>query len=262
MKRLLVSLAAAVPLVSCGGSTVDRAQSQCKPVTALVASSMMPALSRFYGNPCADVWKMTGGSSTALAAQVQEGAPADVFVSAGTKAIAQLKDAGLIVGEPVDLGSVRAAVVTSLAHMEPVTLQDLPSLVKGGWKVGLCVASAPCGAMADSVLANATAVWGDGYDRASLAATEAESADALVTKVAMGELDAVVIYEYVCVTLPNAESAVVCNDIPDAVNGHALNVRTPYQAVRLRAGDNADSFIEYVQSPEFRTILSKYMRIS
>lgn len=258
---LTTVMCASVMLGACGSN--DSTQASCRPVTALVASSMKDALSKWHGNPCADAWRITTGSSTALAAQVQEGAPADVFLSAGTKAIKQLQDAGLTVGQPVDLGSVRAAIITSTEHRTPVSLQQLPALVRiSGWKVGLCVASAPCGSMADSVLANATALWGPGYDRSSLVATEAESADALVAKVAMGEVDAAVIYEYVCVTPPNAESAVICNDIQDVVDGHELNVRTPYQAVRLRTGENADTFMGYVQSSAFKEVLRTYMRIS
>lgn len=224
---------------------------------------MKVAFSEWYGNPCADVWRITAGSSATLAAQIQEGAPADVFLSAGTKAINQLRDAGLTVGEPVDLGSVRATIIASTAHRDPVDLRQLPVLArKHGWRIGLCVSSAPCGAMADAVLANATALWGPGYDRPSLAATEADSAEALVSKVVMGELDAAVIYEFACVAPPNGEIAVICNDIEDAVDGHALNVRTPYQAVRLKAGENADSFMDYVQSPGFAQVLRTYMRVS
>lgn len=258
---LLVAVAAGA-LVSCGSGSPGEGAGDCRPVVALVASSLVDAFGERAENPCAGEWKVTGGSSTALAAQVRGGSPADVFVSAGTKAIDQLRGERLTVGEPLSLGSVRATLYTTTEHTDGVTLRDLPGLVTDGWKVGLCVATAPCGEMADRLLANAASVWGDGFDRRTLVATEAESAADLVTKVAMGELDAAVIYEHVCVAPPNGELDGVCHGIPDTVNGRELNVRTPYLAVRLRAGENADSFMAHVDSEGFRTYLAERMRIT
>ena len=258
---VLVALAAGV-ISSCGSGDSNGTAHDCRPVVALVASSMVGAFGELAGNQCADSWKITGGSSTALAAQVREGSPADVFVAAGTSAVMQLENDGLTVGDAVPLGSVRATLYVGQERAETVTLRQLPRLVADRWKVGACVASAPCGVMADQIFANASAVWGAGYDRRSLVATEAESAADLVAKVAMGELDAALIYEYVCVVPPNAQAVGRCSDIPDDVDGRPLNVSTPYVAVRLRQGENADSFMEFVTSSVFRTYLRDMMRVS
>lgn len=222
---------------------------------------MVDAFGARSGNACAGAWRLTGGSSTALAAQVREGSPADVLVSAGTEAVEQLRAAGLTVGDPLPLGSIRATLYTNVDHTAAVGLKDLPGLVSGGWKLGLCVESAPCGAMADKVLSNAAAVWGSGFDRVSLVATEAGSASDLVTKVAMGELDAALVYEYVCETPPGKEAAGVCHDIPDSVNGNTVNVRTPYVAVRLKKSESADSFMDFASSTGFREYLAEQMRV-
>lgn len=264
VRRPAILLAAAAGvLVSCGQDDPGTAVRECRPVVALVASSVTAAFGESAGNTCADVWKVTGGSSTALAAQVQEGSPADVFVSAGSKAVDQLRSAGLTVGEPVPLGSVRATLLVPVSLEGTVTLRDLPARVAGGWKVGACVASAPCGTMADQLLANASEVWGAGFDRESIVSTEAESADALVSRIAMGELDAGIIYEYACGPVGGtSDTTVRCIDIPDTVDGHVLNVRTPYFAVRLNTSDNAESFMDHVASAGFRDFLSKWLRIS
>lgn len=252
----------ALVLVSCGGEKDIRTEGQCLPVTVLAASSFAPALRDPVATPCAAQWDVSAGSSTALAAQVREGAPADVFVSAGTKAIEQLTSDRRTVGDPVQLGSVRGTLLVTASRGASATLRGLPALVKDGWKVGVCVASAPCGMMADAVLANAAALWGRGYDRASLVATEASSAEDLVTKVTSGEIDAAIIYEYVCVPAPNAEMAATCVDIPDTFGGTVLNVRTPYIAVKLREGPAADSFMSAVTAESFRSYLATRMRIT
>ena len=224
---------------------------------------MTDAFTDVAGNECADVWKVTGGSSTALAAQVQEGSPADAFVSAGSKAIDQLKKADRTVGEPVPLGSVRATLLLPVSHNEVVTLRDLPTRVATGWKVGVCVASAPCGEMADRVLANATSLWGKGFDRRTLVATEAESASDLVAKVAMGELDVALIYEYACGSAKSTvDTTVRCAAIPDSVGSSPLNVKTPYFAVRLNDSKNADDFMRYVSSSGFKAYVSEWLRIT
>ena len=222
---------------------------------------MVDAFGEASPSPCADEWVVTGGSSTVLAAQVQEGSRADLFVAAGTEALGQLSRAGLTVGEPVALGSVRATLFVGAVRTGPVALRDLPGLADDGWKIGVCVAPAPCGAMADRVFANAAAVWGDGFTRGDLVATEAESAAALVSKVGMGEIDAALIYEHVCVPPPGASMVGRCEDIPDSVGGRPVNVRTPYSAVRLRAGAAADSFMEYVSSVAFREFIAQRLRI-
>ena len=246
----------------CSGAGPGGAEEDgCETVTVLAASSFAPALRDSAVNPCAGEWQISSGSSTSLAAQVREGAPADVFVSAGRKAVDSLIADRLTVGEPVALGSVRMALVTGTGA-GPESLEELPGFVQDGGTVGLCVASAPCGAAADAVLANAAAVWGGEFGRSSIAVTEAASAEDLVNKVVTGEVDAVLVYEYVCVARPNEELAVRCVDIPDEVNGTPLNVRTPYLAVRLRESAAADSFMTFVSSAGFRTYLTANLRIS
>lgn len=242
-----------------GGTAVDT--EGCLPVTVLAASSFAPVLKDPVANPCAGTWQVSSGSSTALAAQVREGAPADVFVSAGAAAVDALVVDGFTVGEAIPLGSVRGTLLVAPgASVE--SLQDFPARVSGGWKVGLCVPSAPCGAMADALLRNAGEVWGDGFDRASLAATEAASAEDLLAMVTSGEIDAAITFEYVCNPPANAEAAVRCVDVPDTVGTEPLNVRTPYVAVRLRAGDAAESFVDLVTSAGFRSVLAERMRVS
>ncbi|MGA1362602.1 MAG: substrate-binding domain-containing protein [Ilumatobacteraceae bacterium] len=246
---------------STGGDVPAAGRDGCLPVTALVASSFAPVLLDPAANPCADTWQVSSGSSTALAAQAREGAPADVFVSAGTASVDALAADGLTVGGAVQLGSVRGALV--LAPSARIgSLRDLPGRVTAGWKVGLCVPSAPCGAMADSLLANAAKVWGGGFDRNEVAATEASSAEDLRAKVTTGEIDAAITYEYVCSPPADAEAAVGCVDIPDTVDGEPLNVRTPYVAVRLRPGGAAESFMRFVTSAPFREIIAERMRVS
>lgn len=264
-KRLGTALACVAVLASGACSADGTGQGatgdDCLPVTALVASSFAPVLRDPAANPCATTWQVSSGSSTALAAQVREGAPADVFVSAGTAAVDGLEADGFTTGEPMQLGSVRGTLLVAPSATIG-SLRDLPAKVKEGWKVGLCVPSAPCGAMADSVLSNAAEVWGTGFERMSVAATEASSAEDLLAKVTTGEIDAAITYEYVCSTPPNAEAAVRCVDIPDTVDGTTLNVRTPYVAVQLRRGEAAVSFMRFVTSAPFKAVLAERMRVS
>ena len=257
---LLVTVAAGV-LASCGAGTTDAPGVECRPVVALVASSIRSAVLDTTVNPCAGEWKVTGGSSTALVAQVREGSPADVFVAAGDKAVSQLKADGLTEGEPVRLGSVRATLLVSARRDGDVSLGDLPRLVGEGWKVGVCVATAPCGSMADILLSNAAEVFGNGFTRQGLVTTEAASADELVMLVSTGELDAALIYEYVCEPGPDGQSSVRCVDIPYDWDGRALNPATPYFAVRLRGGESAESFMAFVSSAVFRSYLADRLRI-
>lgn len=259
---LLASLAVLLATAcSTGNNEKDADSKGCLPVTALVASSFTPALLDPTANPCAGTWQVSSGSSTALAAQVREGAPADAFVSAGTAAVDALTADGLTVGRAVQLGSVRGTLVVA-PSVSIGSLRELPGRVTEGWKVGLCVPSAPCGDMADRLLANAGNLWGVGFGRREVAATEAASAEDLLAMVTSGEIDAAVTYEYVCGTRPNVEAAVGCVDIPDTVGGAPLNVRTPYVAVQLRQGEAGESFLRFVTSAPFRAFIAERMRVS
>ena len=88
------------------------------------------------------------GSNT-LAAQIRQGAPADVFAAADTKLPAQLHAAGLC-GKPVVF--TRNALVVVVPRRNPAHVNALRDLARPGVKVVVAAAGVPVGDYTTKVL--------------------------------------------------------------------------------------------------------------
>ncbi|MFZ9444805.1 MAG: molybdate ABC transporter substrate-binding protein [Ilumatobacteraceae bacterium] len=247
----VVSLAAVALLGACGAGDTDGPGETCAggTVTVLAASSLGPALTEAgtafrESTGCDAELRVSTGSSTSLAGQIVGGAPADVFVAAGESAARSVADAVDGAGEPL----LFAANVAALMTRDPsvASVGDLVTARSRGVTVGLCVSSAPCGALADEVLAKTA----PGSARDLIVSTEAPSAGDLRAKIMMGEVDAGIVFASDCT---GVASPVRCSDIPDAQNS-----RVGYLAVALRDGAAARQFVRFLASPDGSEFLGKY----
>ncbi len=159
-----------------GTVTVLAAASLTEPLTALAARYEQ-------GHPGVDV-RLSFGSSTTLAQQIAEGAPADVYASAGEAALQLL---------PADAASVGGRAVIARNTMEIATPPDDPGrvgaltdLARTDLDVVLCAATVPCGRAADEVLRRAGVT-------AHVVSREVD-VKATLTKVVLGEADAALVY--------------------------------------------------------------------
>ena len=172
-------------------------------VTVLAASSMVNVLDELKdawvsSHPCVTAVNISYGSSATLAAQVVSGAPADVFISASDATMNTVRNVGLAVIAPQVFARNKGAILLwpgGRFANSVSTVADLLDSANPGIKVGLCVASAPCGSLANTILSNArTAYSRADLTRANIADTEAASVEDLVTKIELGELDAGIAY--------------------------------------------------------------------
>jgi len=141
------------------------------------------------------------------------------------------------------------AIITSkgsVASREVIAVDDL---LEKKWKLGLCAATAPCGELADEVLANAGDVFGNTFDfgRNALADTEAINASDLLTKVEMGELDVVLGYASSCAS----SSDLVCTVIPDEENGQQLGEKTTYFVTPINDSSQVTRLLTFMTSAKF-----------
>lgn len=242
----------AVVLSSCGGAAGDGARSDCPAgegalLTVLAASSLGPALEGIgeefaAATGCRVDIRVSLGSSTALAGQILGGAPADVFVAAGESAVRTVTDGLGTTGAPSVVASNTAAVMTRDPAVTGVA--DLAGASRRGTAVGLCVASAPCGALADEVIEKAL----PGITREGIVTTEAASAADLRAKIVMGEIDAGIVFVSDCT---GTKEPVRCVAIPAA-----LNSRVTYTAVPLVADGPAGRFVDFLASPAGASVLT------
>lgn len=193
--RVVAATAAALVLSGCAVKTADGSDAAVSPptgertLTVLAASSLtglFTDLAAQYeqANPGLHI-ALSFGSSSTLAQQIAQGAPAQVFASASTKA---MTDAGermsspeeyltnrVVVGEPAPAGS-QGIVMDSGGAAE---LNRVNTWIQ-------CAHEAPCGIAAD----NAIAAFGVTTTPASLE----PDAKSVVAKLLAGEADAGVVY--------------------------------------------------------------------
>jgi molybdate transport system substrate-binding protein len=243
--------AAAVGLAGCGDGSGDAGSSPgagsgrsgvAGPVTVFAAASLTESFTTIgkdfeAANPGSKVTFNFAGSS-ALATQINQGAPADVFASA---APANMKTVGAD-GTPVTF--VRNQLVIAVPKGNPEGVTGLADLTKAGVKVALCAEQVPCGAATKKAL-----------DVAGVKLTPVtleRDVKAALSKVTLGEVDAALVYRTDAraagsdvdgVEFP--ESAGAINDYPIAVLSDAPN----------KAG--ARAFVAYVMSDQGRAVLDR-----
>ena len=199
--------------------------------------------------PCITDVSFSYGSSATLAAQIVNGSPADVFVSASESTMNTVSDSGQAVNTTL-FARNSGEIMVNTASRFAKNVTNIKSLSKSsnpGIKVGLCVATAPCGALADSILQKS------GNTRSALADTESPSVEDLVSKIEMGELDAGIVYHSDCVSAQKNKRA-VCVSIPADTN--ATN---SYYVAALNTRNVTQQFVDFVSNATFTTSLqSKY----
>jgi molybdate transport system substrate-binding protein len=240
---------------ACGSSSADNESSkasQCPDestkgsLVVLAASSMAPVFANaeeqlLAENPCITDVAFSYGSSATLAAQIVNGSPADVFISASEKTMKTVADKDRTVSSSIFARNSGEIMVSPNAKYDGriTDIAGLTDAVNAGIKVGLCVSTAPCGALADSILEKA------GISRTAIADTESPSVEDLVSKIEMGELDAGIVFHSDCVSAQNQKSS-QCITIPSE-----MNASTSYYVAALNSRAVSKQFAELISSPSF-----------
>ena len=174
MKRLL----ALALLAACAAVPAASASS---PVTVYAAASLTNVFPRI-----APSGRFSFGGSNALAAQIEQGAPADVFASADTKLPARLHAKGLV-GKPVVF--THNALVVIVPRSNPAHVRSGADLARAGVKVDVAAAGVPVGNYTRTVLQRLrlTKVLRN-------VVSEETDVRAVLAKVALGEADAGFVY--------------------------------------------------------------------
>lgn len=256
--RLLL-LGSLVAMSACGSSPADNASSnasQCPDestkgsLVVLAASSMAPVFANaeeqlLAENPCITEVAFSYGSSATLAAQIVNGSPADVFISASESTMKTVTDKDRTVSSTIFARNSGEIMLSSNAKYDG-RITDIASLtdaVNAGIKVGLCVTTAPCGALADSILSKA------GISRTAIADTETPSVEDLVSKIEMGELDSGIVFHSDCVSAQNQKSS-QCISIPSD-----MNASTSYYVAALNSRAATQQFAGFISGTSFIGIL-------
>lgn len=169
-------------------------------VTVFAAASLTNAFEQIAldfeaAHPGADVVFNFAGSS-ALATQISEGAPADVFASADARQMQAAVDTGRIIAESVIFAHNRLVIITPADN--PAGLSTFRDLAAPGLRLVLAAEGVPVRAYTDEMLARISSnrQIGAAFSEAVLAnvVSEEDNVRQVAVKVQLGEADAGVVY--------------------------------------------------------------------
>ncbi|MGY1811360.1 molybdate ABC transporter substrate-binding protein [Blastococcus sp. SYSU D00820] len=190
-------------------------------------------------HPGLDVRFNFAGSS-ALATQITQGAPADVFASANQSQMTVVTDAGLAEDPQVFTANVLEIAVPA---GNPAGVTGLADFAREELALAVCAAEVPCGAAADDVFAAAGVT--------PRPDTLEEDVRAALTKVELGEVDAALVYATDVTAAGDAVEGIPFPEAEDAVNEYPMC--TLAEAPNPAA---ARAFVDLVRSGEGQEALA------
>jgi molybdate transport system substrate-binding protein len=244
IRRALIAAAIATCLL--GAQPAAAGEKPSGEITVFAAASLTESFEeiaqRFEKRyPNVDV-KLNFDSSSNLAAQIQQGAPADVFASADEANLQKTIDSGDVTATPVTFARNRLEIAVEKGN--PKKVKGLADLADSDLVVVLCADEVPCGRYADEAFTKAGVTVSP--------ASKEENAKATLSKVSLGEADASVVY----VTDVKAEKGVSGVRVPNAQNVIATY---PIAAVdESQNTDAANAWVRYVQSKAGQNTLKRF----
>lgn len=265
----VLALLAAV-LVACGGTPAAAPAPTNAPAAAPAAAG---DLTVFAAASLTDAFKQIGqqfgaanggasitfnfAGSDQLATQIGQGAPADVFASANKKQMDVVIRAGDVISG-TEKTFVRNRLVVIYPKDNPAKLAALKDLANPGVKLVLANKNVPVGGYALDFLAKASKLpeYTAAYSPTVLSnvVSYEESVKSVLSKIALGEADAGIVYTTDAATVRDGSVAQIA--IPDTLNTIATY---PIAATKnAKHADLAKKFVDYVLGPEGQQVLAKY----
>jgi molybdate transport system substrate-binding protein len=193
-------------------------------------------------------------SSATLETQIEQGAPADVFLSADATNPKKLVDKGLADGAAVTFAGNKLTIIVPTAN--PAGIETPADLAKTGVKVIAAGDAVPITRYATQLVANLAKESGYPADFAAKyaanIASKEDNVKAIVAKIELGEGDAGIVY----VTDAKASTRVTTVDVPDTAN-----VPATYAGVVVKVSKNtaaAQAFLTWFAGPDGQAILTTF----
>lgn len=185
--------------------------------------------------------ELSFAGSSDLVAQIQQGAPADVFASADTANMDKLAAEGLVARTPADFAANTLTIAVPPGN--PAAVSSLADLADDDLNLVVCAPEVPCGAATERV---------ERAGGVSLSpASEEQSVTDVLNKVITGEADAGLVY---VTDVRAAGDQVEGIELPEA--DEVVNVYPLAALADSAQPELAQEFVEAVLGPDGQEVLS------
>ncbi|MCW5887027.1 MAG: molybdate ABC transporter substrate-binding protein [Anaerolineales bacterium] len=271
-QRLIVPLLAlALLLAACGAPAPAATAAVAQPTAEVLSTSEVPAVTTELVvmaassltdafNEIADVFEAAHpgvevlpnyASSSSLATQLVEGAPADVFASANNTQMGVVAEAQRLQGEATTFLTNRLTIIVPADN--PAGIESYADLAKAGLALILAAPDVPVREYSNQAIA----LMGDAAWQAAVFAnlvSEEPNVRQVATKISLGEGDAGIVYT--SDVTPDIAGSVLQIAIPDEMN---VIASYPIAVVEgAPAGDIAQAFVDFVLGAEGQATLAKW----
>jgi molybdate transport system substrate-binding protein len=257
-RRLVASALVAVAIGACG--TTTSGSSAPPTLTVFAAASLgaaMDEVAAAYEAATGIGILVATDSSAALATQIEQGAPADVFLSADESNPQRLVDGALAAGVAVTFARNGLAVIVPTDARPAIEPIDSPAdLARPGVRVIAAGDEVPITAYAAELIANLATL--DGYpttfaaDYATNVVSREDNVAAVVAKIELGEGDAAIVY---------ATDARGATDVRTVELPAAANVSARYGAVIVGSStdvSDAQAFLDWLVGADGQAVLAGF----
>jgi molybdate transport system substrate-binding protein len=200
--------------------------------------------------------------SQMLVAQLQQGAPADVFASADMANMDKAVQAGVIDGAPQELAHNVLAVV--LPNDNPAHIQTLQDLARPGVKLSLADPGVPVGQYSEQALDKLATdpSYGPDFKQKALAnvVSREDNVRQVLTRVQLDQVDAGIVYTTDALEANSASSGTV-QPVKTIEIPTQYNVIAVYYIATVKGAPHpnaARTWITYLLSDGGQTVLAKY----
>ncbi|HET8785194.1 MAG TPA: molybdate ABC transporter substrate-binding protein [Candidatus Limnocylindrales bacterium] len=196
---------------------------------------------------------ISADSSAALETQIEQGAPADVFLAADTTHPQKLVDGGFAAGDAVAFAGNELAVIVPKGN--PGRIATPADLARSGVKIVAAGDEVPITAYASRLVENLAQVPGypadfeAGYARNVV--SKEDNVKAVVAKVGLGEGDAGIVY---------ATDAKASQDVETVPIPEGANLPATYAGVVVKASPHVEAartFLDWLAGPAGQAILQQ-----
>lgn len=259
-ERIVAALLAAFVLalaVSAGSAGYAEEQKELTVFTAASLAGAFTEIGQMYENEANVRTAFNFDGSQVLRTQVENGAYADIFVSANKKQMSSLKDGGFMNNSTISVFT-RNKPALIVPKENTAKIQNISDLARPGIKIVIGVKEVPIGDYTLQILDKLASDTTFGLEfkknvMANVVSNET-NVNYIVSKVALGEADAGIAYES-DVTEELAEK-ITKIDIPDEYN---IIAEYPIGIlIQSRHLAEAEEFINLVKSEEGKSVLEKY----